>query len=68
MLGTWLALACTTSETPGRGEIACGYFVSTVLRDAGFGVERVRLAQQASERIVRTLSAPTRSAAIGCAT
>lgn len=45
-----------TSETPGEGTIACGYFVTTVLRDAGLKVERVRLAQQASEQIVRTLS------------
>lgn len=43
-----------TSEEPGRGSIACGYFVSTVLRDAGLSVERVRLAQQASAHIVRT--------------
>lgn len=46
------------SQTPGEGTIACGYFVSTVLRDAGFKVERIRLAQQASENIVRTLSPP----------
>ena len=44
-----------TSQTPGEGAIACGYFVSTVLRDAGFRVERVRLARQASEDIVKTL-------------
>jgi hypothetical protein len=44
-----------TTETPGEGEIACGYFVSTVLRDAGFAVERFKLAQQASEYIVLTL-------------
>lgn len=43
-----------TSETPGEGKIACGYFVSTVLRDAGFQVERFRLAQQASQNIIRT--------------
>ncbi len=43
------------SETPGEGTIACGYFVSTVLRDAGFRIERVRLAQQASENIIRSL-------------
>lgn len=41
-----------TTETPGEGTIACGYFVSTVLRDAGFRVERVKLAQQASEHIL----------------
>ncbi len=51
-----------TSETPGQGTIACGYFVSTVLRDAGLRVERVRLAQQASERIVTTLAPPDRIA------
>ena len=44
-----------TSQTPGEGTIACGYFVSTVLRDAGFKVERIRLAQQASEKIVLSL-------------
>jgi hypothetical protein len=44
-----------TTETPRRGQIACGYLVTTVLRDAGFRVERARLAQQASERIIRTL-------------
>jgi hypothetical protein len=47
-----------TSQTPGEGNIACGYFVSTVLRDVGFKVERIRLAQQASEDIVKTLARP----------
>jgi len=47
-----------TSQVPGQGQIACGYLVSTVLRDAGFRVERVRLAQQASERIIQTLVRP----------
>lgn len=45
-----------TSETPQQGKIACGYFVSTVLRDAGWKVERVRLAQQASENIILSLT------------
>ena len=45
-----------TSETPQQGKIACGYFVSTVLRDAGLKVERVRLAQQASENIILSLT------------
>lgn len=44
-----------TSETPGSGAIACGYFVATVLRDAGFSLDRVPLAQQGSANIVRTL-------------
>ncbi|MCO4768669.1 MAG: hypothetical protein KDA24_01470 [Deltaproteobacteria bacterium] len=45
-----------TSQTPGEGSIACGYFVSTVLQDAGLRVARVQLAQQASEHIVRTFA------------
>ncbi len=45
-----------TSQTPRVGTIACGYFVSTTLREAGLLVERVHLAQQASERIVKTLA------------
>jgi hypothetical protein len=44
------------SEIPRQGKIACGYFVSTVLRDAGYKVERVRLAQQASENIILSLT------------
>jgi len=43
-----------TAEKPGEGKIACGYFVSTVIRDAGFRVNRYRLAQQPSENILRT--------------
>jgi hypothetical protein len=45
-----------TTEVPRQGKIACGYFVSTVLRDAGYKVERVRLAQQASENIILSLT------------
>jgi len=45
-----------TSTVPGQGEIACGYFVSTVLGHAGLQVERVRMAQQPSEYIVKTFS------------
>jgi len=45
-----------TTETPGEGQIACGYFVSTVLRDAGMKVERYKLAQQASQNIIRSLT------------
>jgi hypothetical protein len=47
-----------TTETPGEGFIACGYFVSTVLKHAGLQVQRYKLAQQASERIVKTLAPP----------
>lgn len=45
-----------TSEVPQQGKIACGYFVTTVLRDAGWKIERVRLAQQASENIILSLT------------
>lgn len=45
-----------TSTVPQQGTIACGYFVSTVLQQAGFQVERVHLAQQASEYIVKTFA------------
>jgi len=45
-----------TTEQPQSGKIACGYFISTILRDVGFKVERVKLARQASEKIVRSLA------------
>ncbi len=43
------------SQEPGKGSIACGYFVTTLLRDAGINLERVALAQQASENIIKSL-------------
>jgi hypothetical protein len=45
-----------TSTTPREGTIACGYFVTTVLEQAGFKIERVFLAQQASAALVNTLA------------
>ena len=48
-----------TTEVPQQGKIACGYFVSTVLRDAGWKLQRVRLAQQASENIILSLTSDT---------
>lgn len=47
-----------TSTTPRMGSIACGYFVTTTLEEAGLRVERRRLAQQAAEDIIRTLAPP----------
>lgn len=44
-----------TTQTPGQGKIACGYYVSTLLLHAGLQVERVRMAQQASLHIIQTL-------------
>ncbi len=43
------------TEVPKQGKIACGYFVTTVLRDAGLPIARVKLAQCASEQLVTTL-------------
>ena len=34
------------TETPGQGDIACGYFVSTTLLHSGLNLNRYRLAQQ----------------------
>jgi len=42
-----------TTQQPGSGKIACGYFVTTILHDAGLPVERVRLAQCASQQLVK---------------
>ena len=44
-----------TSQEPGKGRIACGYYVSTVLEHGGFEVDRVALARQPSEQILRSL-------------
>ena len=41
-----------TSEVPQEGQIACGYFVTTIIRDLGFKIERVKLAQQVSSAII----------------
>lgn len=43
------------SEVPQQGYIACGYFVTTVLRDAGLHLPRVKLAQCASEQMIKLL-------------
>lgn len=44
-----------TTQHPRSGNIACGYFVTTCLRDMGFKIERARLAQQASANIIKSL-------------
>jgi hypothetical protein len=44
------------SNEPGKGEIACGYFVSTTLKHAGFRLNRYRLAQQAASEICKALA------------
>ena len=44
------------SQIPKEGSIACGYFVTTTLRDMGFNIPRIKWAQQASEYVVKKLS------------
>jgi hypothetical protein len=41
-----------TTETPKEGHIACGYFVTTTLRDLGLKVPRIKWAQAASETMI----------------
>ncbi|MCF8275235.1 MAG: hypothetical protein K9J17_00755 [Flavobacteriales bacterium] len=45
-----------TTEEPRKGSIACGYFVTTTLRDLGFDIPRVRWAQLASESMIREMT------------
>jgi hypothetical protein len=45
------------TTTPRSGEIACGYFVTTLIRDAGFKIQRAALAQCASQSMISTLCA-----------
>lgn len=46
------------TEKPNSGYIACGYFVSTTLKHAGFKLNRYKLAQQASALIAKSVSGP----------
>lgn len=41
-----------TTEEPNNGKIACGYFVTTLLRDMGIKVSRIKHAQCASEEMI----------------
>lgn len=47
-----------TTQTPGSGTIACGYFVTTTLRDVGFRLPRIRWAQLAAEAVVKKACPP----------
>lgn len=47
------------TEVPRAGAIACGYFVTTVLAQAGLRIQRDWLAQQVSATLVSTLAAET---------
>ena len=48
-----------TSEKPQQGTIACGYFVTTTLRDMGVSLDRSRLAQLPSEAMIDELVQPS---------
>lgn len=54
-LGTPWSFEGHTSE-PGSGEIACGYFVSTTLKDVGFNLDRYKFAQQLPIHEAKTLA------------
>lgn len=43
------------TKIPGEGAIACGYFVTTVLENLGIKLDRNRLAQLASEEMIKEL-------------
>lgn len=42
-----------TTEEPRKGNIACGYFVTTTLKHLGLNIDRVYLAQQASSVLIK---------------
>jgi len=44
------------TRKPREGTIACGYFITHVLSDLGFQIQRVKLAQQASSVMINTLT------------
>ncbi|MDI9365561.1 MAG: hypothetical protein QM541_11460 [Flavobacterium sp.] len=43
------------TQTPSKGAIACGYFITTTLQQAGVVLNRSKLGQSASEQIIKTL-------------
>ncbi len=44
-----------TTEQPGVGNIACGYFVTTLLRDMGVKIQRIKLAVCPSSEMMKAL-------------
>lgn len=42
------------TRTPGEGAIACGYFITTILDDAGLKLNRARLAQEPSSVLIKS--------------
>ncbi len=44
------------TSIPRQGEIACGYLVSTTLRDIGININRYKLAQQSPINVAKTIN------------
>ncbi|MEN9521877.1 MAG: hypothetical protein RL065_254 [Bacteroidota bacterium] len=44
-----------TTQIPGKGSIACGYFVTTVLQQSGLKINRIELAQFGSEQMILSI-------------
>jgi len=42
-----------TTQKPRCGSVACGYFVTTTMKHAGFNIERAKMAQVASSILIR---------------
>lgn len=49
----WDYNGCTT--IPGEGKIACGYFITTTLQDAGLTINRIKMAQCPSSQLIRSV-------------
>lgn len=58
MMNCWLGTPWDfegMTEQPGKGTIACGYFVSTIVKDIGIPLDRIQMAQAPSETFIRTI-------------
>ncbi len=53
------------TNVPNQGEIACGYLVSTLLKHAGFNINRYKMAQQSSLNEINTLITPSKPTLLG---
>lgn len=47
-----------TTETPRKGQIACGYFVTTILKHAGIELDKYYLSRASSATLIRHLCDP----------
>ncbi len=49
------------AKNPNEGKIACSYFITTVLEDAGLKLNRIKLSQQSAQNITKTLCNPQKT-------